>query len=148
MIRLVTGGSSDDGVIFSHASPVYALKLKPYIEEPPLIATHSNSGPLDLWPDREVVHEIIKHEFILSNRDAIDEYWHVLEYSYAVIDPKAALLAFPRSTVHEVCMHFIFALIHKWYFKNFDMRKFPCRPHLLGNKSLLYLIQYAFHFYP
>ncbi|XP_022723371.1 uncharacterized protein LOC111280346 isoform X2 [Durio zibethinus] len=103
LIRLVTSGSSDDGVTFPHASPVYALELKTCIEEPPLIAAHF--GSFDLCPDRDAGHEIIRHEFILSNRDAIDEYWQVLEYTYAVVDPKAALHAFPGSTVHEIFGH-------------------------------------------
>ncbi|XVF74373.1 hypothetical protein PTKIN_Ptkin13bG0105300 [Pterospermum kingtungense] len=103
LIWRVTSGSSVDGVISPHANPVYVLELNPYIEEPPLVARHLNSGSLDLCPDRDVVHEIIRHEFILSNRDAVDEYWQVLEYTYAMVDPKAALHAFPGCTVHEIC---------------------------------------------
>ncbi|KAL4310551.1 hypothetical protein GQ457_01G047440 [Hibiscus cannabinus] len=98
LIRLVTRGSSGAGVILSHSGHVYALELKPYIEEPLLVATHSNSGFLDLFPEQEIV----RHEFILSNRDDIDEYWQFLEYTYAGVDPKAASHAFPGSTVHEI----------------------------------------------
>ncbi|XVF25173.1 hypothetical protein REPUB_Repub13aG0190500 [Reevesia pubescens] len=101
LIRLVTSGSSDE-VVVAHKSPVYALELKPYIEEPRLIATYSDSGSLDLCPDTDVVYETIRHDFILSNRNATDEYWQVLEYSFALADPKAALNAFPGSILHEV----------------------------------------------
>ncbi|KAK8350667.1 hypothetical protein V6Z12_A06G224000 [Gossypium hirsutum] len=46
--------------------------------------------------------EMIRHEFVLSNRDAIDEYWQFLEYTYAGVDLKDASHAFPGSTVHEI----------------------------------------------
>ncbi|XP_039053930.1 uncharacterized protein LOC120196117 [Hibiscus syriacus] len=98
LIRLVTRGSSDAEVNLSHASPVYALELKPYIEEPLLVATHSNSGFLDLGPEQEIV----RHEFILSNRDDVDEYWQFLEYTYARVDPKVGSHALPGYTVHEI----------------------------------------------
>nr|KJB68238.1 hypothetical protein B456_010G233800 [Gossypium raimondii] len=102
LIRRVNSGSSDDGVTSLHASPVYSLELKPYIEEPTLLIACSNFGSLDLCPDRHVMDEMIRHEFVLSNRDAIDEYWQFLEYTYAGIDLKDASHAFPGSTVHEI----------------------------------------------
>ncbi|KAB1669530.1 hypothetical protein ES319_1Z034700v1 [Gossypium barbadense] len=101
LIRRVNSGSSDDGVTSLHASPVYSLELKPYIEEPTLLIACSNFGSLDLCPDRHVMDEMIRHEFVLSNRDAIDEYWQFLEYTYAGVDLKDASHAFPGSTVHE-----------------------------------------------
>lgn len=130
MIRRVTSRSQVDGVIFPHANPVYALELKPYVDEPPLIATHLNSGSLDLCTDRDVVHDIVRHKFILSNRDAIEEYWEVLEYAYAMADPKAALHAFPGCTVHKVCMQFYFCTYALRCFRNFHMGNCPCRLHL------------------
>ncbi|TYJ31605.1 hypothetical protein E1A91_A06G211100v1 [Gossypium mustelinum] len=102
LIRRVNSGSSDDGVTSLHASPVYSLELKPYIEEPTLLIACSNFGSLDLCPDRHVMDEMIRHEFVLSNRDAIDEYWQFLEYTYAGVDLKDASHAFPGSTVHEI----------------------------------------------
>ncbi|KAK8294142.1 hypothetical protein V6Z12_D06G236100 [Gossypium hirsutum] len=102
LIRRVNSGSSDDGVTSLHASPVYSLELKPYMEEPTLLIACSNFGSLDLCPDRHVMDEMIRHEFVLSNRDAIDEYWQFLEYTYAGIDLKDASHAFPGSTVHEI----------------------------------------------
>ncbi|PPR88502.1 hypothetical protein GOBAR_AA32186 [Gossypium barbadense] len=102
LIRRVNSGSSDDGVTSLHASPVYSLELKPYIEEPTLLIACSNFGSLDLCPDRHVMDEMIRHEFVLSNRDAIDEYWQFLEYTYAGVDLKDASHAFPGSTVHEL----------------------------------------------
>ncbi|KAH1055081.1 hypothetical protein J1N35_033146 [Gossypium stocksii] len=101
LIRRVNRGSSDDGVTCLHASPVYSLELKPYIEEPTLLIACSNFGYLDLCPDRHVMDEMIRHEFVLSNRDAIDEYWQFLECTYAGVGLKDASHAFPGSTVHE-----------------------------------------------
>lgn len=79
-----------------HANLTHAMELKPYIEEPPTVATTSNSMSLDLRPR-------IRHDFIFSNREAVNEYWQTLEYCYAAADSRAASHAFPGSAVHEVC---------------------------------------------
>ncbi|KAA8541644.1 hypothetical protein F0562_022796 [Nyssa sinensis] len=96
LIRLVSDGHSEDVAEVPHTTLTHALELKPYIEEPVLIlAPSSNVISLDLRPQ-------IRHDFILSSRKAVDEYWNTLEYCYAAADSKAALHAFPGSVVHEV----------------------------------------------
>ncbi|XAR49896.1 hypothetical protein NMG60_11004070 [Bertholletia excelsa] len=96
LIRLVRDGLSEDIANVPHATLTYALELKPYIEEP-ASTTVPSSGitSFDLRPQ-------IRHDFVLSSRKAIDEYWNTLEYSYAAADSRAALYAFPGSAVHEV----------------------------------------------
>lgn len=79
-----------------HASLSHSMELKPYIEEPPSIAATSNAMLLDLRPR-------IRHDFFLSSKEAVNEYWQTLEYCYAAADPRASRLAFPGSAVHEVC---------------------------------------------
>ncbi|GLT49718.1 hypothetical protein SLA2020_232560 [Shorea laevis] len=98
LIRLVTNECSDDGAKVLHANLTHALELKPHIEEPATGLATSNLISLDLRPR-------IRHDFILSNREAVDEYWKTLEYCYAASDPKAALHAFPGSAVHEVFLY-------------------------------------------
>ncbi|KDO65044.1 hypothetical protein CISIN_1g000364mg [Citrus sinensis] len=95
LIRLVSNGHSDNGTKILHANLTHAMELKPYIEEPPTVATTSNSMSLDLRPR-------IRHDFIFSNREAVNEYWQTLEYCYAAADSRAASHAFPGSAVHEV----------------------------------------------
>ncbi|XVF86888.1 hypothetical protein PTKIN_Ptkin18bG0077000 [Pterospermum kingtungense] len=98
LIRLVADKCSDNRVGLPHANLTHAMELKPYIEEPlPLFAT-STFRSLDLRPR-------IRHDFILANREAVDEYWKTLEYCYAAADPRAALHAFPGSAVHEVFLN-------------------------------------------
>lgn len=95
MIRLVSDGHAVHGASSPHTILTNALELKPYIEEPVSTITSSGSGFLDLRPQ-------MRHDFVLSSRNAVDEYWNTLEYCYAVAKPKAALVAFPGSAVHEV----------------------------------------------
>ncbi|XP_031385075.1 uncharacterized protein LOC116198940 isoform X1 [Punica granatum] len=96
LIRLVNNGHREEGVKVPHAILTHAMELKPYIEEPLSMLAHSfNFISLDLRPR-------VRHDFILSSKEAVDEYWHTLEYCYATADPKAAIHAFPGSTVHEV----------------------------------------------
>ncbi|PON96225.1 B-block binding subunit of TFIIIC, partial [Trema orientale] len=98
LIRMVSDEHPKDGSQVLQATFIHALELKPYIEEP--ISKDSISlsfRPLDLRPR-------IRHDFVLSNRKAVDEYWTTLEYCYAAADPRAALHAFPGSTVNEVSM--------------------------------------------
>ncbi|KAL5757388.1 hypothetical protein ACOSP7_019999 [Xanthoceras sorbifolium] len=98
LIRLVANEHSDDGINISHANLTHAMELKPYIEEPPSVSAMSNFTSLDLRPR-------IRHDFILSSEEAVDEYWQTLEYCYAAADPRAALHAFPGSAVHEVFIY-------------------------------------------
>ncbi|XP_062008741.1 uncharacterized protein LOC133725476 isoform X1 [Rosa rugosa] len=100
LIRMVCDHHSENG--FQVPPPMisaYALELKPYVEEPVSKDAISLSfGSRDLRPR-------IRHDFSLSSREAVDEYWQTLEYCYAAADPRAALLAFPGSCVHEVSHH-------------------------------------------
>lgn len=85
------------GLTDSCAVLVYAMELEPYIEEPLSTALPSSSVySFDLRPR-------IRHDFILSTMDVVDNYWKTLEYCYAAADPLVALQAFPGSAVREVC---------------------------------------------
>jgi general transcription factor 3C polypeptide 1 len=80
------------------------MELRPYIEEPlSNDAASLNFMSLDLRPR-------IRHDFVLSNRCAVDEYWRTLEYCYAASNRKAALYAFPGSVVHEVIFYSVLML--------------------------------------
>ncbi|KAF8011494.1 hypothetical protein BT93_J1946 [Corymbia citriodora subsp. variegata] len=95
LIRLVDYGHREDGVKVPHAVLTHAMELKPYIEEPlSSVAKSISLVSLDLRPR-------IRHDFFLSSRGAVDEYWQTLEYCYAATDPRAAKYAFPGSAVHE-----------------------------------------------
>lgn len=91
----MVSGHLEDGAELQHASLKHALELKPYIEEPSLVTPSSCSSFLDLRPK-------IRHDFILSSKEAVDVYWKTLEYCYAAADPAAALHSFPGSAVNEV----------------------------------------------
>ncbi|KAL3632952.1 hypothetical protein CASFOL_025936 [Castilleja foliolosa] len=92
LIRLVSKGHGEDGPSTTLA---HALELKPYIEEP--VTTLASAGHVlpDLRPQ-------VRHDFVLSSRNAVDEYWKTLEYCYSAAKPRAAVLAFPGTAVHEV----------------------------------------------
>ncbi|KHN11338.1 hypothetical protein glysoja_036035 [Glycine soja] len=93
LIRIVTDLQSRDGV---KTPQTHMMELRPYIEEPiSNDAASLNFISLDLRPR-------VRHDFILSNRDAVDEYWRTLENCYATADRKAASYAFPGSVVHEL----------------------------------------------
>ncbi|XWS16177.1 hypothetical protein CRYUN_Cryun34aG0062600 [Craigia yunnanensis] len=94
LIRLVPDERSDNGVKVPHANLTHAMEPKPYIEEPLSLVATSTFRSLDLRPR-------IRHDFILLNREAVDDYWKTLEYCYAAADPKADLHAFLGSAVHE-----------------------------------------------
>ncbi|KAK9131357.1 hypothetical protein Sjap_011844 [Stephania japonica] len=89
LIRLVNDGDFDNGDEAPRATLRYALELKPYIEEP------SSVPEVDLRPSK-------RHDFILLIKEAVDEYWKILEYCYAAADPTMAIHAFPGSAVREV----------------------------------------------
>lgn len=84
-----------DEIEEKYANLTHAMELMPYIEEPVFVAATPSVMSLDLRPR-------IRHDFILSNRDAVDEYWLTLEYCYAAADHRAAKQAFPGSVVQEV----------------------------------------------
>lgn len=96
LIRLERDGHSEEITNIPHATLTHALELKPYIEEPvSIVMASSGVFSFDLRPQ-------VRHDFILSSRKAVDEYWNTLEFSYAAADSKAALHAFPGSAVPEV----------------------------------------------
>ncbi|KAG5536532.1 hypothetical protein RHGRI_024082 [Rhododendron griersonianum] len=96
LIRLERDGHSEEIMNIPHATLTYALELEPYIEEPvSIVMASSGVFSFDLCPQ-------VRHDFILSSRKAVDEYWNMLEFSYAAADSKAALHAFPGSAVPEV----------------------------------------------
>ncbi|KAL0354484.1 UNVERIFIED_CONTAM: hypothetical protein Sradi_3895300 [Sesamum radiatum] len=95
LIRLVSKGHAEDGASSPHTTLTHALELKPYVEEPVSAGASSGLTYPDLRPQ-------VRHDFVLSSRKAVDEYWNTLEYCYAAAKSRAALLAFPGSAVHEV----------------------------------------------
>ncbi|KAI4355444.1 hypothetical protein L6164_004219 [Bauhinia variegata] len=96
LIRMATDMQSRAEVEISHHSLTHMMELKPYIEEPiSNYAASLNFKPIDLRPR-------IRHDFLLSSRDALDDYWRTLEYCYAAADPTAASYSFPGSVVPEV----------------------------------------------
>ncbi|XP_020525318.1 uncharacterized protein LOC18437646 isoform X2 [Amborella trichopoda] len=74
----------------------HAFELRPYIEEP--LARAEPSLGVNLY----VQTRQVRHDFILSNRDAVDAYWKTLEYCYSAADPIEAAKVFPGSAVPEV----------------------------------------------
>ncbi|XP_021293853.1 uncharacterized protein LOC110423806 isoform X2 [Herrania umbratica] len=98
LIRLVPCECSDNRVKVPHANLTHAMEFKPYIEEPLSLVATSTFRSFDLRPR-------IRHDFILSSKEAVDDYWKTLEYCYAAADPRAALHAFPGSAVHEVFLN-------------------------------------------
>ncbi|KAJ0700699.1 putative B-block binding subunit of TFIIIC, tfc3, extended winged-helix domain-containing protein [Helianthus annuus] len=92
LIRLIGG----DIPVGPHTTLSHSLELKPYIEEPVgMVLPYTSVNSFDLRPQ-------VRHDFVLASKISVDEYWSTLEYCYAASDPKAALHAFPGSTVHEV----------------------------------------------
>ncbi|CAI9087290.1 OLC1v1021327C1 [Oldenlandia corymbosa var. corymbosa] len=96
LIRLVRAGRMDDEEKLEDTTLTHALELKPYMEEPVAIASSSFRF---IFPD---LRPHIRHDFILSSRKAVDEYWSTLEYCYSTANSNAALHAFPGSAVPEV----------------------------------------------
>ncbi|XP_073118562.1 uncharacterized protein [Henckelia pumila] len=96
LIRLVSNGQAEYGSgSGSHTTLTHALEFKPYIEEP--VSSIASSG--FLFPD---LRPQIRHDFVLSTKKTVDEYWDTLEYCYAAVEARAALHAFPGSAVQEV----------------------------------------------
>lgn len=95
LIQMVSNRFRHDEIEEKYANLTHAMELMPYIEEPVFVAATPSVMSLDLRPR-------IRHDFILSNRDAVDEYWLTLEYCYAAADHRAAKQAFPGSVVQEV----------------------------------------------
>ncbi|CAN0906918.1 hypothetical protein LINGRAHAP2_LOCUS24517 [Linum grandiflorum] len=92
LIRLIPVETSEDGVMLPHALFTDAMEFKPYVEEPPAVVSKS----IDLRPR-------YRHDFVLSSREAVEDYWKTLEFCYGAADPKAAFHAFPGSSVPEAC---------------------------------------------
>jgi general transcription factor 3C polypeptide 1 len=95
LMRTVSVETSEEVSDARHTTLTYALELKPYIEEPSVTMVVPASSGFDFRPH-------IRHDFVLSSKEAVDDYWNTLEYCYAAADSKAALHAFPGSAVHEV----------------------------------------------
>ncbi|XP_023643726.1 uncharacterized protein LOC17896594 isoform X2 [Capsella rubella] len=95
LIQMVSSRLRRDEIEEKYSNLTHAMELKPYIEEPVFVAATPNVMSLDFRPR-------IRHDFILSNRDTVDEYWRTLEYCYAAADHRAAKQAFPGSVVQEV----------------------------------------------
>ncbi|VVA91652.1 unnamed protein product [Arabis nemorensis] len=95
LIQMVSSRFRLDEIEEKYANLTHAMELTLYIEEPVFVAATSSVMSLDFRPR-------IRHDFILSNRDAVDEYWLTLEYCYAAADHRAAKQAFPGSVVQEV----------------------------------------------
>ncbi|KAI3774732.1 hypothetical protein L1987_49293 [Smallanthus sonchifolius] len=92
LVRLIGG----DIPVGPHTILRHSLEFKPYIEEPVgMVLPYTGVNSFDLRPH-------VRHDFVLASKISVDEYWNTLEYCYAASDPKAALHAFPGSTVHEV----------------------------------------------
>ncbi|CAH2037163.1 unnamed protein product [Thlaspi arvense] len=95
LIQMVSNRLRRDEIEEKYANLTHAMEFKPYIEEPVFVAATPSVMSLDFRPR-------IRHDFILSNRDAVDEYWQTLEYCYSAADHRAAKQAFPGSVVQEV----------------------------------------------
>ncbi|KAL8189135.1 hypothetical protein R6Q57_029396 [Mikania cordata] len=92
LIRLIGG----DIPVGPHTTLRHSLELKPYIEEPVgMVLPYTGCHSFDFRPH-------VRHDFVLASKTSVDEYWRTLEYCYAASNPKAALHAFPGSSVHEV----------------------------------------------
>nr|XP_016475852.1 PREDICTED: uncharacterized protein LOC107797468 isoform X5 [Nicotiana tabacum] len=101
LIRLVCGEHTVDATHVIQITLTHALELKPYFEEPFSSTARSSDfhGP-------DSCHQV-RHDFVLSNRNAVDEYWNTLEYLLAGANPEAASIASPESAIQEVfhCFH-------------------------------------------
>ncbi|XP_060196659.1 uncharacterized protein LOC132625981 isoform X2 [Lycium barbarum] len=91
LIRLVCGEHMVDATQVTQITLTHALELKPFSS-----AARSSSfhGP-------DSCHQV-RHDFVLSNRKAVDEYWNTLEYFLAGPNPEAASNASPGNDVPAV----------------------------------------------
>ncbi|MCD7452654.1 hypothetical protein HAX54_017714 [Datura stramonium] len=76
-----------------HTTLTLVLELKPYIEEPvcSVGSSHFIHCP-DLRPQ-------IRHDFVLSSKKAVEEYWNTLEYCYSASDQNHACIPWLRISV-------------------------------------------------
>ena len=106
LVRLVMGtgiplGGSNMGFSrTSRSSPeaalMYAMEVKPYIEEPaPQPLSSLSLDAFDLTPRA-------RHEFQLNTVEGLEAYWQTLEYCFSGAMPTIARRAFPGSNVPEV----------------------------------------------
>ncbi|XP_028554557.1 uncharacterized protein LOC110091869 isoform X2 [Dendrobium catenatum] len=91
LIQLVKKGTVQDVNLLSHA-----LELKAYLEEPvPAVLPSS-----DILRSNDCYK--LRHDFILSDKEAVELYWETLEYCFASADPSYSRQCFPGSIVEEV----------------------------------------------
>ncbi|PKU70118.1 hypothetical protein MA16_Dca020607 [Dendrobium catenatum] len=89
-LRLVKKGTVQDVNLLSHA-----LELKAYLEEPvPAVLPSS-----DILRSNDCYK--LRHDFILSDKEAVELYWETLEYCFASADPSYSRQCFPGSIVEE-----------------------------------------------
>ncbi|KAK8949841.1 hypothetical protein KSP40_PGU017725 [Platanthera guangdongensis] len=91
LIQLVNNGAVQDVNMLS-----YALELRPYVEEPlpTVLPTPDINNSEDFCK--------LRHDFILSDKQAVDKYWETLEYCFAAANSVYSRQCFPGSTVGEV----------------------------------------------
>ncbi|OIT38909.1 hypothetical protein A4A49_04791 [Nicotiana attenuata] len=101
LIRLVCGEHTVDATHVIQIILTHELELKPYFEEP-----FSSTARSSDFHGLDSCHQV-RHDFVLSNRNAVDEYWNTLEYLLAGANPEAASNASPESAIQEVfhCFH-------------------------------------------
>ncbi|XP_078447120.1 uncharacterized protein LOC144716005 [Wolffia australiana] len=68
----------------------YSLELKPFIEVP------RSSSATDASTPR------LRHDFLLTNKEAVDSYWQTLEYCHVSADRSSISKSFPGSVVKEL----------------------------------------------
>lgn len=95
LIQLATEGMLPSTNMVPHCLSTYSLELKPFIEVPR--SSPSTDALTPACPPR------LRHDFLLTNREAVDSYWQTLEYCHVSADRNSSLKAFPGSAVKEVC---------------------------------------------
>ena len=56
---------------------------------------------------------MLRHDFLLTNKEAVDSYWQTLEYCHVSSDRNSVPMTFPGSAVKEVCSLIWFS--YKYY---------------------------------
>ncbi|KAL6899555.1 hypothetical protein ACP4OV_006213 [Aristida adscensionis] len=78
----------------SDAAPTHSMELRPYIEEP--IPRYLSSSQVNN-------QQKVRHDFVLSKHEFVDDYWETLEYCYKTAGFAESSSAFPGCSVAEVC---------------------------------------------
>ncbi|CAA6670524.1 unnamed protein product [Spirodela intermedia] len=94
LIQLATEGMVASTNMVPHCLSTYSLELKPFIEVPRSSSSTDVLSPA--CPPR------LRHDFLLTNREAVDSYWQTLEYCHVSADRNSSLKAFPGSAVKEI----------------------------------------------